>query len=68
MRKFQELKSKSGKNISFLIEEMSSTPNLTLIESPGGLVETKEKTAERRRLTLRNQPAKSRFCSATSGT
>src|SRR3989338_304102 len=34
MRKVQELKSKSGKNISFLIE------------SPGGLVETKEKTAE----------------------
>lgn len=45
MKKIENLFSKSGKTISILIEESSSDPKLTIIDSPGGFIETKEKAA-----------------------
>ena len=41
-----EIVSKSGKKIGLLIVENSESPILTVIDIPGGFVETKEKTAQ----------------------
>jgi len=41
-----KIKSKSGKLIELLLFEATSTPQLTIIDSPGGFLESKEKAAE----------------------
>lgn len=46
MRYSNELLSKSGNKISILVFETSLTPKLTLIESHGGYIGSKEKVAE----------------------
>lgn len=46
MKFTQDLDSKSGKKISILVFESSKNPKLTLIESHGGFIGSKEKVAE----------------------
>jgi len=48
----KKLISKSGKEISILVFETSSQPKLTLIESHGGYIGSKEKTAEDNKLLI----------------
>ena len=46
MKSEVKIKSKSGKLIELLLFEATSTPQLTIIDSPGGFLESKEKAAE----------------------